>query len=866
MAKMRIVFVAAGALMLPVAASYAQDSTNLDELLGPSPAQSAQQPAAPAQPAPAQAAPEQPAAAEPAAQQPTAGGTTAAGPATTPAAAEATPSATESTAAVKVPKSAPRGPISSSRVVEEIVVTAQKREESLQDIPLAVSAFSAGKLEAMGVQTIQDMPNVTPGLTITYAAGFVEAFLRGVGTNAFLPGADSSVPFYVDGIPLLAAQGASDNFGKIERVEVLKGPQGTLFGTNSVGGAINVITPDPKREFSGDIQVGYGNYNSKSALGYINAPITDNLAFSLSAFGNKQTNFFTNVSGPTWPIYSYGARLKVRWDITSNLSNTFTGSYQQVSDNAGLAFDQTRVAPVFAAIFQPNPYPLKERKLDLVGFDVGGQLHNNLLADTIDWKLPWVEVKLIGSAQRSKDDFVQATFGTGSLPYLLAQNRSPANQYTGELQLLSTPDTPFGDRFTWVGGLFYIYSAGGGNPFNFIAAPGLIPALGTVVLGQGGSQLGNALETLLDPVLSKLVGIDLSQGILIDNYGVIAGLSTSVYFQGTYKFTDWFNVTLGGRYQHTHKDLEGSRTQIDLSNGNSILLFHSTVPTLYANQFSPRVALQLLPFDDRTQIYASWARGYKTPTYNTVNLLGETFGPIKPVLQQKNDAYELGLKTELFDQSLRLNTAVFYTREKDLLEGFVSVLTGGVVSYDNVPSARIKGVEGDALWIPLPESDPGLVLTAAASYIDAKYTNYPNGRGFDEATGLAFGDGFPLPLLPARNLTGNWVTRTPNLTYNASVSQTLPLGSGSLEVAVDGNYNSGYYFLPQDSQLYRANAFYLLNAHATYTYDPWHLQLTAWAKNITNQTYNANELVDDFGILVQVNDPRTFGVRVKWSF
>ena len=139
------------------------------------------------------------------------------------------------------------------------------------------------------------------------------------------------------------------------------------------------------------------------------------------------------------------------------------------------------------------------------------------------------------------------------------------------------------------------------------------------------------------------------------------------------------------------------------------------------------MALQVWPFET-TQVYASWARGYKTPTYNTVNLLGTTFGPIKPVQAQKNDAYEVGIKTELFDQSLRLNAAAFYTTEYQLLEGFVSVLTGGVVSYDNVPSARIKGAEGDALWVPLRQWDSGLVLAASVSYLNGKYTDYPNGR------------------------------------------------------------------------------------------------------------------------------------------
>lgn len=857
-------------LATQISASLAQskDSDDLDSLLGPSPSANAQSPA----PAPAPAAPEtQPESHGGQAPADAASSTSAPAPADNPAAAATEPAATDVPGVAETTASAPRGANAgakgpaASRMVEEIVVTAQKREESLQDIPLSVSAFSANKLEAMGVQTIEDLPNITPGLTITNAAGFNEAFLRGVGTDAFLPGADPSVPFYTDGIPILGSQGSSDTLGKIERVEVLKGPQGTLFGTNSVGGAINIITPDPNQEFSGDAQVAYGNYNAKSVLAYANVPVLNNVAFNISGFFNDQTNFYTNVAGPVIGIWSYGGRVKVRWDITSSISNTLTASLQKVSDNGGVSFDETRIAPVFASVFQANPYSPKDRKLDFNGFFAGAILNNNLLADTIDWKAPWVETKLIGSAQRTKDDFVQTTFGTGTQPLLLARNYSPANQYTAELQLLSTPDTPFGDRFSWVGGLFYIYSSGGGNPFYFVAAPGLISALGSAAAGPGGQQLTTALTALLTP-LTSIAGLNLASGVPIENSGVIAGLSASAYFQGTVKIIDSLSLVLGGRYQHTHKDLEGSRTFVGLTNGSQLTLFQNSVPTLYADQFSPRVALQWKPFDPETQFYASWARGYKTPTYNTVNLLGSTFGPIKPVLPQKNDAYELGLKTELFDQTLRLNAAVFYTKEKELLEGFVSVLTGGVVSYDNVPAARIKGAEGDALWIPLPDFDPGFVLTASVSYLNAKYTDYPNGRGFDDDTGLAFGQGFPLPLLPPRNLSGNDIVRTPNLTYNASISQTLPIGRGSFELALDGNFNSGYYFLPQDSDLYRCNAYYLLNMHLTYTYDPWHTQITGFVKNLTSQTYFQSEFTDDFGTSVVVNDPRTFGARLKWSF
>lgn len=742
-----------------------------------------------------------------------------------------------------------------SRLVEEIVVTAEKRQENIQDVPQSVTAFSAGKLEALGVHTVEDLPNITPGLTITNEAGFNVVFLRGVGTDAFLPGADASVPFYIDGVPLLSAQGSSDTLGQIERIEVLKGPQGTLFGTNSVGGAINIITPEPSQDFLGDVEVGYGNYNAKSVKGYVSAPITDKVAASLSLFANKQKNFYTNTAGPVIGIYSLGGRLKVRWDITDNLFNTFTASYQQVSNNASVIFENTRVAPFLAGVLPQDP------KADrIVSHDAlaGARNNSHLFADTVDWKLPMVEIKAIGSAQRLNVPFVGSDFDASAIPAVSAKSLVQRdNQYTGELQFLSTPGTPYSDVFSWVGGFFYIYTSGGLDPIEFTVAPNALQVL--------AGPLGSGLTDALNP-LANLAGINLYDGIDIYNHGVIASSSLSGYFQGKIKIIDSLSLILGGRFQHTHKDLEGSRTTIPNADGSETVLLQDNVPTLYANQFSPRVGLQWYPFGPDIQIYASWARGYKTPTYNTVNLLGSLTHPINPVIQQKNDAYELGFKSQLFDRTLTLNAAAFYTREKDLLTGFLSVLTGGIVTYDNTPSARIRGLEGDALWSPLPEINPGLVLTASVSYLDTKYTDFPNGRGYDEATGLPFGPGFPVPPLPARDFTGNRIVRTPTLTYNAGISQTIPFKNGSLEVALDGNYNSGFFYLPQNSQIFATHAYYLLNAHATYTYQPWGLQVTLYGRNLTQTNYDASQFTSEFGRTELLNDPRTYGGSIKWSF
>ncbi len=750
---------------------------------------------------------------------------------------------------------------SSSRLVEEIIVTAQKREENLQEVPIAIMAFSPAKLDAFGIQSAQDLERITPGLTVTNAAGFNVAYLRGVGTDAFLPGADPSVPFYVDGVALLGAQGTSDTLGRVERVEVLKGPQGTLFGRNATGGAISIVTPEPSGEFFGDLKVEFAQYNARNIQGFVNVPFGERFAASLSLFSSERDNYYINEVGPLLDSYSRGGRAKLRWDVSEDLSLTLAGSYMEGSNNAGLVFEMTRPARLVGAVLPRDPQADRRVRLDSLS---GATNESTLFSLVGEWRAPWLDFKLILSDQNLEAPISGADFDKGPLPIVnIVSVKQLSKQRTAELQLLSNDDTSFSDRLQWVAGLYYLESSGGFDPIAFDVLPDF---LNTLPIPAGG-VLSNTLNNLLGLLNLPSLG----NGVRLTTYGVLVSESLSAYAQGTWNFTETLDLTLGLRYQMEERNLLGSRTSLPQPNGNEIVLIPIVgnsidLPQLEARQLSPRVALQWRPFDPSTQIYTSWSRAFKSPTYNTVNLLGELLGPIEPVKEEQVDSYELGVKTDLFDNSLRLNAAAFYTRQKDLLTGFVAVLSGGVVSYDNAGNAEILGAEADFLWSPMPERNPGLVITGAVSWLDTEYTSYPDGRGYDEATGLAFGPGL-LPLLPARDLTGNRIVRTPEWTYTAGVNQRIEIGSGSaLEFGADVYYNSGFYFLPQNSELYKRDAYHLFNARISYFYEPWNLQLTAYGQNITDTVYNEVVFVDDFGLNQVLNDPRVFGLRVNWTF
>ncbi|NKI16071.1 TonB-dependent receptor [Spongiibacter sp. KMU-166] len=740
---------------------------------------------------------------------------------------------------------------SSNRLLEEVVVTAQKREEKAQDIPLAIQAFSADKLDAFGIESAQQLEKITPGLTITNAVGFNVAYLRGVGTDAFLPGADPSVPFYLDGVALLGAQGSTDTLGRVLRVEVLKGPQGTLFGRNATGGAINIITPDPGVELELDVKLEKADYDEKNVLLYASVPLADTFAVSLSYFDTGRDNYYVNEVGPIIDVYSKGGRAKARWDISEDIALTFAASIQEGSNNGGLAFENTRVAPVFAGTIKQDPKADRRVRFDTMA---GAQSEAELMSLILDWRTDFADIKVIVSDQEVAAPFVRADFDKSEDPIVNIESIVQESfQKTAELQILSNADSPLSQYMEWVAGLYYIESSGGFNPIAFDIAPNILDVLGV----PASQQLGGVLNL----VTTSLGQQGLSDGARVLAYGVLDSEAYSAYTQATVFIGTDIDLTIGLRHQEEKRNLLNAKAEFEGEDGNNTLIREDNPPELSSTQFSPKVALQWRPMGDDNQIYASWSRAFKSPTYNTVNLIDEP----ERVDEEQVDSYELGFKSQWFDGGLTLNGALFHIVQENLLTGFVALASGGVVNYDNAGNSEISGAELDFLWTPMPEWNPGLVLFGAATYLDSEYTKYEEGRGYDEETGLAFGNGGTFPL-PARDFTGNDIVRTPELTYTFGFNQSIPLGEGALELGADIYYNDGFYFLPQNSDLYARESYSLINARVSYFYDPWGLQLTVFGENVTDEVYNEVVFVDDFGRNQVLNSPRIVGARLNWTY
>ncbi|MGQ0622889.1 MAG: TonB-dependent receptor domain-containing protein [Panacagrimonas sp.] len=745
------------------------------------------------------------------------------------------------------PPDVPEAPAerAASRLTEEIVVTAQKREESLQDVPISVQAFSGEMLDARGVDSTEDLPSVTPGLQLSGVAGYTLIYLRGVGTDAFAPSSDPSVATYIDGVYIPSGHGIFQGFGAVQRVEVLKGPQGSLFGRNSTGGAISITTKDPDlEEMEGQFVVEGGNFKSRKAKGYLSVPVTDWLAISLAGLYDKQDSVYTHVNREIPEDHLYAGRIKVRLQFTENLGATLTHFRADQRNLSTVIAKNTQTSTPF--FFLPEA---EDNYVAEIDYPTQLQGEQEVTYGVVDWNLPWFDVKLIGSDTYVLTDLASTDFDGTSVPIVAFDSTNQYSDYqTGELQLISNDESWGADRFQWIAGLYYLRSQVGYDPAHLFVGPNLVEGLIENTLGL---PFPDALSGLLERL--DLDGTPLGDdGLSIQFRGLLGTRSYSAFTQGTWFVSDQWHLTLGARYQYERRFLVKSETGVQTADRETTLeifqfpLFKSSVKNL-----SPKAVLNWFPVDD-TMIYLSASRGFKSATYNVVNV----YEPSDYVKPEKVTSYELGSKSEFLGGALRFNSAIFQNDIDDLQAGFVSLLAGGAVTLENAGAARIRGLEFDTLVLPMPQSNPGLVLTAGAAYLRARYTDYEMGSGFGPVTGIFRND---------LDHSGNTIVRSPKYTVSLAAVQTIAVGqNGEAEIGVDWYYNDGYFFTAQNSV--QQGSYDLLGARLSYLVIPWDLRLTAFGSNLLDERYHIGKFELDFGVNTTLADPRTYGLRMEWNF
>lgn len=518
--------------------------------------------------------------------------------------------------------------------VGEIVVTAQRREESLQKVPISVSAVEGDYLASVGITKIDDLGTAVPGLVAIPQLNSFSPIIRGIGQVNLAPGADLGVATYIDGVYQASPSGSNLSIGEIQRVEVLRGPQGTLFGRNATGGVVSIVTADPKHETQGYVSAAISDPLTYEGKFYVTGGLTDAVAASFAGVITDQKNGFGQNLQTGTDTY-YRDDLMLRGKILADLSDTATlrlaGDYNRTTTDFGLS---RRIIPNTLRIDgQPNP----ENNWDTLNYlDPFAKVKQWGVSGTLELDLGAVNSKTI-LAYRDVDTRIIVDQGWQSIPVIFFDNSFSDRTFSAETQLLSNNDD---SRFEWIAGLYYLHS-------DLRTFP--------VILNAG-------------PV-----------SFVSNNRGAVD--SYAAFAQATFNFSESTRLTLGGRYTHDKKSLQSSTTIVPVT----------TDRTESWSEPTWRVSLDHDIADDAL-IFASYNRGFKSGVFNYFDYPLATTPPVDPEFV---DAFEVGFKSSLFDRSLRMNGSVYYNIYKNIQ---LSTIRNQNAILTNAAKAKTYGGELEIVY------------------------------------------------------------------------------------------------------------------------------------------------------------------------
>jgi iron complex outermembrane receptor protein len=682
----------------------------------------------------------------------------------------------------------------------DIVVTAQRRAERLQDVPITVSAVDAKTAQALGIESTLDLARLTPGLEFQLENGAATPALRGIVTSN-TAGDESPIAMYVDGVYQPTLSGGVFALNNIDRIEVLKGPQGTLFGRNAAGGVVQIITRTPQQAPEADFNVTYANYDTISANAYITGGLAPNVAADLSLYDSDQRNGWGHdlaTGAADYLTRETSARSKILFDVDDNSQFTLIGSYDKRDSEPGT---NQRIIPPFVPLTgQLENFGFYNTDENLPGH-YASQETTVSLKFTHDWD---VARFLSQSSYQSTNALNYIDLDHTGLNIINVDPEAlDSLAVTQEFQVLSAPSS----KIKWIGGFFYFYYVPRNDPLR-LDGIGLAPFTAEYINDSAHTRSYSAFGETTAPILADT---DLTAGVRYTSDQRSFNYST---------FLDEFAVPGGSGSAHKTFDKVTYRLTVD----------HKFTPDILA--------------------FGTVSRGFKSGLYNIS-------APTTPVVKPETlDAYEVGLKSDLLDGRLRFNLSGFHYKFEDIqLQEVVQETT----TLYNAANSHSNGIDLDVSAVPLQ----GLQLRAAAEYLDAKFTDFPDAAFY---TPNVNAEGIPIGGLSAfaGNASGHQMPRAAPWTGSFSAQYTYPISYGSVALVGNYNYNSGYYWEPQN--IFRQPKTNMIGASLKWT-DPrerWDVRL--WGRNLTNQESYSYVVPLTFGIAGSSAEPRTYGLTVGAHF
>jgi len=740
-------------------------------------------------------------------------------------------------------------PGAASAQLEEVVVTAQKRTENLQDVPIAISAFTKDTMENMGITNTQDIQLATPSLVFASQTVLGQPYLRGVGTRFTLNGLEPSIATYVDDTYIPRGSGNQMELGiDVERVEVLKGPQGILYGRNATGGAIRIIKKPVTDEFEGEFKVGAGNYGMWQVAGTMNVPVSPTFGFRVSGQVEQRNGWQDNLAAglpgidPRVPSEIndkdvYGIAGRGRWLATDRLTVEFGFDYSNQDDYRG--YDGSGLGPPalslgVAALGGIQSTGRDEAATDSFVANDGDRWGTNVKAvyafdsfDLIsittyaDWEYNWT----------SDGDGTSGSFFTPANAYDQSQT------FSQELRASSNTGGPL----DWTFGLFF-YDDEHETEFEF----------NTAILGHN------------------------SQGLQVTDTRAYA-----VFGQIGGDITENWRLTVGARYSYEEKE----SSIIETSLMNTVL---GTMPgTLAAGrlpfaldadfgEFTPSATVEYRWGD--SMAYVTYSRGFKSggfnyPLYNTVPdpdpalaAADQQPGAVRPEIL---DMVELGLKGDYFDGTLRTNAAFFWYDYTDLQVQRPADVGAGTLTV-NAGSATVVGLELDFNWVPTD----AFSLNAGITLLDSKYDDFRVGRqAFNATRDGTINTATPTPGASAQffDASGETLLRSSDFAGFISGQYEFKVPYGRVPVSLTYSYKGEYAFdftndpLMEDLGLVQ-DGYGLVSAKVSFVTDDERWTASLWGRNLTDETYFREVAANATGLRGYYAEPRMFGGEIKYAF
>ncbi|WP_375394395.1 TonB-dependent receptor [uncultured Sphingomonas sp.] len=730
--------------------------------------------------------------------------------------------------------------------IADIIVTAQKRRQQINDVPVSITTATGQQLANAGVETVNDLAKIVPGLTYTASLAATPILtLRGVGFNEYTLGASPTVSVYVDQVPVPFLQMARGTTFDLERVEVLKGPQGILFGQNSTGGAINYIAATPTKRFQAGADASYGRFDEVNAGGYMSGPLTDTIGARLAVrtlqSGDWQRNYTRASTLGSQDLIE--GRFTLDWKPSDRATITIgVDGWRDKSDTPGTQLTGFRLqVPTSprAALILAQPIAPADARATNYGSNVALNRDDNYIQGSLRGSFKVndaIAFTTITSYDHYKEDYGFDRDGTALRILDVDRSRGTISDFTHEMRL--SGDT---DRFNWVVG---------GNLFH------------AKVNSNNGIHVGDATNAVVVGIPFDVASDDFKE--TIDEY--------AAFGNAEYKIIPTVTVLGGVRYTDSNRKYAGCTTgDAGLSSALTILstvlsgtptapivpgqcvtlLQPSQKPVLFRSTLgqdnvSWRGGINFEP-NRRTLVYANVTKGYKSGSYPTLS--ASTSAQLQPVTQESILAYEAGFKLSLADRRVQLNGAAFYYdyRNKQVRGNVLDPVFQVIERLVNVPKSRIQGAEVQLVVVPMQ----GLTLNASATYLDATIRDY---TGLSSATRLL------------TDFRGARIPFTPKWQAMADAEYRFPLAGLEAYIGSNVSYNSS-----TTSEI-GAPAYAFIRDFVTLDLragigpkdGPW--TVSVYGRNVTNAYYWNNAFATQDVTVRYAAKPVTYGLRLAYKY